>query len=265
MTQILIAEGLSKHFGGLIAVNNVNFSLNKEEVTGIIGPNGSGKTTLFNLLSGLFPPTAGRIIFLGEDITHTPPHERVKKGMVRTFQLVSVFNTMKVWENLILSNLQFNERQTSLRKFLFSSTKNREIIENCFKILKMVGLESKAQSLTSELPYGSKRMLEIGIALALKPKLLLLDEPLAGLSDAEISEVLDLLQQIKRNLTLCIIEHKVSKITEFVDRLCVMNEGQFICEGDPTHVLNDPSVRECYWGKSEITRSNLLSTKMEKR
>lgn len=255
MTQILIAEGLSKHFGGLIAVNKVKFSINQGEVTGIIGPNGSGKTTLFNLLSGFFPPTGGRITFLGEDITHTSPHERVIKGMVRTFQLVSVFNTMTVWENLILSIIRFNKLYVSPRKFFFSSTKNRGVLENCLNVLKMVGLERKAQSLTSELPYGSKRMLEIGIALSLNPKLLLLDEPLSGLSDSEISEVLGLLQQIKKNLTLCIIEHKVSKIVDFVDRLCVMNEGKLICQGTPNQVLCDPTVRECYWGKGEIAQS----------
>jgi branched-chain amino acid transport system ATP-binding protein len=254
MSEILAAEGLSKHFGGLIAVNKVNFSIKKDEVTGIIGPNGSGKTTLFNLLSGFFPPTEGRITFLGDDITHVPPHERVMKGMVRTFQLVSVFNSMTVWENLVLSGIRFMEKQTSPRKFLFSSTKNEEILKKCLESLKLVGLESKAQTLTSELSYGSKRMLEIGIALSLNPKLLLLDEPLSGLSDVEISEVLDLLNRIKKNLTLVIIEHKLSKIVNLVDRLCVMNEGSFICEGEPNHVLCDPSVRECYWGKEETNQ-----------
>ena len=252
MSEILAAQGLSKHFGGLIAVNKVNFSIKKDEVAGIIGPNGSGKTTLFNLLSGFFPPTEGRITFLGEDITHIPPHERVMKGMVRTFQLVSVFNSMTVWENLVLSSIRFKKSHTSPRKFFFSSAKNEDVLENCVKAMKLVGLHRKAQTLTSELPYGSKRMMEIGIALSLNPKLLLLDEPLSGLSDGEISEVFDLLQQIKKNLTLVIIEHKVSKIVTLVDRLCVMNEGNFICEGDPDHVLYDPSVRECYWGKSEM-------------
>ena len=252
MSEILAAQGLSKHFGGLIAVNKVNFSIKRDEVAGIIGPNGSGKTTLFNLLSGFFPPTEGRITFLGEDITHIPPHERVMKGMVRTFQLVSVFNSMTVWENLVLSSIRFKKSHTSPRKFFFSSAKNEDVLENCVKAMKLVGLHRKAQTLTSELPYGSKRMLEIGIALSLNPKLLLLDEPLSGLSDGEISEVFDLLQQIKKNLTLVIIEHKVSKIVTLVDRLCVMNEGNFICEGDPDHVLYDPSVRECYWGKSEM-------------
>jgi branched-chain amino acid transport system ATP-binding protein len=254
MTEILSAEGLSKHFGGLIAVNKVYFSIKQDEVTGIIGPNGSGKTTLFNLLSGFFPPTEGRITLFGNDITHIPPHKRVMEGMVRTFQLVSVFNSMTVWENLVLSVIRFREKHTTLRKFFFSSTKNEEIWENCVNAMKLVGLESKAMRLTSELSYGSKRLLEIGIALSLNPKLLLLDEPLSGLGDVEISEVLDLLNRIKKNLTLVIIEHKLSKIVNLVDRLCVMNEGNFICEGEPDHVLYDPSVRECYWGKSEMNQ-----------
>jgi branched-chain amino acid transport system ATP-binding protein len=165
---------------------------------------------------------------------------------------------MTVWENLILSSIRFKEKHTSPRKFFFSSTKNEDILENCLMALKLVRLEKNAQSLTSELSYGSKRMLEIGIALSLNPKLLLLDEPLSGLSDGEISEVFDLLQQIKKNLTLVIVEHKVSKIVNLVDRLCVMNEGNFICEGEPDNVLCDPSVRECYWGKEE-TNQDLTS------
>ena len=143
MSTILAAEGLSKHFGGLIAVNKVNFSIKKDEVTGIIGPNGSGKTTLFNLLSGFFPPTEGCIFFFGDDITHVPPYQRVMKGMVRTFQLVSVFNSMTVWENMVLSSIRFKEKHTSFRKFFFSSTKNEEIWENCVKALKLVALKAR--------------------------------------------------------------------------------------------------------------------------
>jgi branched-chain amino acid transport system ATP-binding protein len=254
VSKILTAEGLSKHFGGLIAVNKVNFSIKKDEVTGIIGPNGSGKTTLFNLLSGFFPPTEGRITFLGDDITHIPSQERVMKGMVRTFQLVSVFNSMTVWENVVLSGIRFTGKHSSSQRFFFSSARNEGILRSCLESLKLVGLQSKARALTSELSYGSKRMLEIGIALSLKPKVLLLDEPLSGLSDVEISEILAILQQIKKDLTLVIIEHKLSKILNLVDRLCVMNEGNFICEGDPEHVLCDPFVRECYWGKSEMNQ-----------
>ena len=250
--DVLRVEGLSKHFGGLIAVSEVNFYIKQDETAGIIGPNGSGKTTFFNLLSGFFPPTAGCIIFLGNDITLIPPNKRVMQGMVRTFQLVSVFNTMTVWENLVLSTIRFRREQTKPNRFFLSTAKDEGIRKNCLEALELVGLESRAMILTSELPYGSKRMLEIGIALSLNPKLLLLDEPLSGLSDSEISEVLNLLHRIKKNLTLIIIEHKLSKLVDLVDRLCVLNEGEFICEGKPDQVLEDSSVRECYWGKEKI-------------
>jgi branched-chain amino acid transport system ATP-binding protein len=251
MSEMLTTEGLSKHFGGLKAVDKVKFTIRKDEVTGVIGPNGSGKTTLFNLLSGLFPPTEGRIVFSGEEITRIPPNGRVMRGMVRTFQLVSVFNSMTAWENLILSSIRFQQKNSSGRKFFLSSAKNEEIMDSCYEALKLVGLDKKALTLTSELSYGDKRMLEIGIALSLKPKLLLLDEPLAGLSDYEIGEVLDILHRIKETFTLVIIEHKLSKIVNLVHRLCVMHEGSFICEGDPHTVLSDPAVRECYWGRGK--------------
>ncbi len=253
MSEVLRAEGLSKHFGGLIAVNQVHFQIRQNETVGIIGPNGSGKTTFFNLLSGLFPPTSGRIAFFGKDITRLPPNQRVLKGMVRTFQLVSVFNSMTVWENLVLSSIRFQKEPTSAWKFLLSPANHPTIRNNCREAMKVVGLEKVAMTMTAELSYGFKRMLEIGIALSLNPKLLLLDEPLSGLSDFEITEVLDILHRIKKNLTLVIIEHKLSKIVNLVERLCVMNEGSFICEGKPDQVLSDQAVRECYWGKGEMT------------
>lgn len=249
MPDILTAEGLSKHFDGLIAVNEVDFQIKRDVTTGIIGPNGSGKTTFFNLLSGYFPPTAGRVTFFGDDITHMPPNKRVLKGMVRTFQLVSVFNSLTVWENLVLSSIRFQRKKTTSWKFLLSPARHKTIRKDCLDALKVVGLESKALTPTSELSYGFKRMLEIGIALSFNPKLLLLDEPLSGLSDFEISEVLKILERIKQDLTLVIIEHKLSQIVDLVNRLCVMNEGNFICEGEPEQVLNDPTVRECYWGE----------------
>ena len=253
MADVLTAEGLSKHFGGLIAVDKVDFRIKKNETAGIIGPNGSGKTTFFNLLSGFFPPTAGRVAFFEENITHLPPNKRVMKGMVRTFQLISVFDSISVWENLVLSSIRFKRQLTTPWKFLLSPAKKQTIRDNCSDALRTVGLEAKAQTPTSELSYGFKRMLEIGMALSLNPKLLLLDEPLSGLSDFEISDVLKILDRIKQDLTLIIIEHKLSKIVDLVDRLCVMNEGKFICEGDPEQVLNDTAVRECYWGKSADT------------
>jgi branched-chain amino acid transport system ATP-binding protein len=252
MTEVLRAEGVSKHFGGLIAVNQVGFQIQPGESVGIIGPNGSGKTTFFNLLSGLFPPTTGRIHFFEKNITDLAPHQRVLQGMVRTFQLVSVFNSMTVWENLVLSSLRFQKESLSEWGFFFSPANRENIRKSCFEAMQVVGLEKQWRTSTFELSYGSKRMLEIGIALSLKPRLLLLDEPLAGLSDLEIVEVLEILHRIKKNLTLIIIEHKLSRITNLVDRLCVMNEGCFICEGKPDQVLSDQKVRECYWGKGEI-------------
>jgi branched-chain amino acid transport system ATP-binding protein len=252
MAEVLKAEGLSKHFGGLIAVNRVDFQVRQNETVGIIGPNGSGKTTFFNLLSGLFPPTQGEITFSGQDITGLSPNRRVLRGMVRTFQLVSVFNSMTAWENLVLSSIRFQKEPMPERKFLLAPAHDEGIMAGCREAMRVVGLEKQARTMTSELSYGSKRMLEIGIALSLKPKLLLLDEPLSGLSDLEIVEVLKILHQIKKNLTLIIIEHKLSKIVNLVNRLCVMNEGSFICEGAPDQVLSDRAVRECYWGKGEI-------------
>lgn len=258
MSEILRAEGLSKNFGGLIAVNQVDFQVQPGETVGIIGPNGSGKTTLFNLLSGFFPPTAGRIIFFGKDISRLTANRRVMQGMVRTFQLVSVFNSMTVWENLVLSSIRFEKNHPSFGKFLLSPANNEAIRMNCFQALRTVGLESKATTQTAELSYGSKRMLEIAIALSLNPRLLLLDEPLSGLSDLEINDVLSILNRIKKNLTLVIIEHKLSKIVDLVDRLGVMNEGNFICEGKPDLVLSDKAVRECYWGKGKAERDGYV-------
>lgn len=251
MADLIATRGLTKRFGGLTAVDHVSFSVREGQVAGVIGPNGSGKTTLFNLLSGYFPPTEGAITFQGQDVTGLPPHRRVAMGMSRTFQLVSVFNSLDVWENLVLSCLRFKNAQASPGSFYFRRARDREVVEDCLVALKSVGLEGRAFIPTSQLSYGDKRKLEIAMALSLKPKLLLLDEPLSGLSDHEIGEVLALIHQVKQGFTLVIIEHKISKIVNLVERLSVMNEGKIIAEGEPEWVLQDPAVRECYWGKEE--------------
>lgn len=255
MSEVLVTRGLSKRFGGLVAVNGVDLHVQENETMGIIGPNGSGKTTLFNLLTGMFPPSAGQIIFTDKDITGARPEQRVAAGMVRTFQLVSVFNSLRVWENLVLCVTRFCAAHRSPWKFMTSLAASETIRDSCYNALRLVGLEDKAGTVTSELSYGDKRLLEIAIALSLKPKLLLLDEPLSGLSDVEIGEVLALLRRIKRDVTIIIIEHKISTIVDFVDRLCVMNEGRFVSEGRPSSVLRDPAVQKCYWGKADVPES----------
>lgn len=251
MSELVATEGLTKNFGGLIAVNQVNFHIEKGLVAGLIGPNGSGKTTLFNLLTGCFPPTAGSITFEGQDLSKTPPHKRVALGMARTFQLVSVFDSLNVWENLILSSLRFKKKRRSVGNFYLRSTRRPDVLDDCAQTLAVVGLEAKTDMVTAELSYGDKRRLEIAIALSLRPKLLLLDEPLSGLSDHEIGEIIELLHRLKQELTLVIIDHKISKIVDLVERLSVMNDGYIICEGDPEEVLSDSAVRECYWGKGK--------------
>ncbi|NLJ49397.1 MAG: ATP-binding cassette domain-containing protein [Candidatus Atribacteria bacterium] len=241
-----------KKFGGLTAVNDVNLSIEENETLGIIGPNGSGKTTLFNLLTGFFLPTSGKVSFQGRYITRLSPEKRVAMGMVRTFQLVSVFNSLKVWENLVPCTTWSNKSHYTFWKLLTSSAQNTW--DSSREALKLVGLENYANALTAELSYGDKRLLEIALSLSLKPKLLLLDEPFSGLSDVEILKVLKLLKTLKGKITIAIIEHKISAIVDFVDRLSVMNEGRLICEGNPSEVLRDPLVNECYWGKEEMLK-----------
>jgi branched-chain amino acid transport system ATP-binding protein len=251
MTSLIDAEKLTKRFSGLVAVNKINLRIEEGDVLGIIGPNGSGKTTLFNLLSGYFPPCEGTIFFAGKDFTQMPAHKRVDMGMARTFQLVSVFDTLRVWENLVLSNLRTKKVKQSPSGFFFGAARKKEILQHCYDALDLVGLGDKSEAITSELSYGDKRMLEIAIAISLNPRILLLDEPLAGLSDHEIGEVLEMINHVKQRFTLVVIEHKIYKILDVVKKLIVMNEGSIISEGAAEDCLGDPKVRECYWGKEE--------------
>ncbi len=257
MNALITTQKLTKRFNGLTAVNRVDFGVHEGQTSGIIGPNGSGKTTLFNLLSGYFPPSDGAITFQGRDITRIPPHDRVKLGVGRTFQLVSVFTSLTAWENLVLTNVRFQRAEIAPPRFFFRTAQRAEILDDCAHALDWVGLTDKASANVAELSYGDKRMLEIAVVLSLKPRLLLLDEPLAGLSDHEIAQVVALIQRIKTERTVVIIEHKISKIVDLVERLVVMNEGRLICEGAPEDVLRDPQVRECYWGKEDQVAANL--------
>jgi branched-chain amino acid transport system ATP-binding protein len=251
MASIIETKGITKRFDGFAAVDRVDLRIDEGRALGIIGPNGAGKTTFFNLLTGLFPPTEGTLSLYGRDITGVPPHKRVAMGIVRTFQLVSVFDSLTVLENLVLASIRFSRDYAAKRKFFFKNTRSRDIVDAGMEALKVLGIEGRAGIVTSELSYGDKRKLEISIALSLKPRVLLLDEPFAGLSDGEISEVLSLINRIKDRFTFVIIEHKISRIVDLVDRMVVLHEGKLIAEGEPKEVLCDPMVREVYWGKEE--------------
>ncbi|MBI5484587.1 MAG: ATP-binding cassette domain-containing protein, partial [Deltaproteobacteria bacterium] len=182
-SNIIETKGVTIKFNELVAVNNVDFSMKEGEAVGIIGPNGAGKTTFFNLLTGMFPPNCGTIFYDGKDVTGIPPHRRVMLGMARTFQLVSVFDSLTVLDNLILSVVRFREKQESQSGFFFADAHHSSLVETCKEALTTMGIEEKAGLMTSELSYGDKRKLEIAVALSLKPRLLLLDEPFAGLGD----------------------------------------------------------------------------------
>ena len=249
MAEMIRTSNLAKRFDGLVAVNDVTISIEKNYISGVIGPNGSGKTTLFNLLSGFFPPSAGSIFYEGEDITNVVSNKRVHKGIVRTFQLVSVFDSLSVWENLVLSTNWMKSGKNEKHNFYFSNIRKNAIKTRCMDALECVGLAEKANAITSSLSYGDKRMLEIGISLSLDPKILLLDEPLAGLSEHEIAQVIELIAKFENKFTIVIIEHKISKVIDILHSLHVMNAGKLICEGEPHTVIKDDKVRECYWGK----------------
>ena len=249
MAPLLQTKQLTKRFGSLCAVNKVDYSVEENQTVGIIGSNGSGKTTFFNLLSGFYFPTDGEIFYNGQKINKLMPATRTDIGIVRTFQLVSVFETLSVWENLVLSTYSArNAEQKKSVSFFFTDRKDKEIKEACQQALITVGLQDKANKLTKEISYGDKRLLEIAIVLSLNPKLLLLHEPFAGLSDHEIGFISDLIQSFRGKITQIIIEHKISKIQDFAEKLSVFHEGELICEGDSDYVLNNDEVRKCYWG-----------------
>lgn len=246
---------LTKRFEGLTAVNKVSLTINEGDIVGIIGPNGAGKTTLINLITGYYHPSEGKIYYKDIDITRTPSRVRTKMGIVRTFQLVSVFNALTVLDNMLLSLSNRKEVKTGGMKFFLKSAHDlKEIKEKSLEILSTFGLDKMADRRVSELPYGAKRKLELAMALGLEPTVLFIDEFFAGLSEAEIGEMLEVLKHISRNKTLVIVEHKISWIMKLIKRLVVMHEGRVIADGDPEKVLYNPTVQEIYWKAQNSSR-----------
>lgn len=250
--DILVASGLTKRFGGLVPVNHVNLAIRKQnEALGIIGPNGAGKTTFINLITGLLLPDDGSIEFQGMRISKWRPDRRVKLGIVRTFQLTSVFEELDVIANVSLS-LSVSHDSSRLGLALGSFVRRfpePQVTEEALRLLKTFELEQHAHRKTRELSYGEKRKLEMAMAYALKPKLLLLDEPFAGLSETEIPALLNILKGIRGELlSMIIVDHKVSWLKDLVHRMVVMHEGKIIADSTYENVIKDPTVSKAYWG-----------------
>ena len=247
--SLLVVENASRHFGSLVAVDSVSLSVAPGELRAIIGPNGAGKTTFFNLISGFFPPTSGRILFQGQDVTQTSPEQRVAMGMARTFQITEIFPELTVGENLriaveVASGLR---RSPWLRRAL-----NVHIRQRIEELLGMGGLDAKAGRLVGELPHGDQRAAEIMMALALKPKLLLLDEPTAGMGDQETYNITQLIRRLHKDqqLTIVLIEHDMRVVFHLADRIMVLAEGALLGEGTPEEIARDERVQAAYLGKT---------------
>jgi branched-chain amino acid transport system ATP-binding protein len=247
---LLRVQDVSRHFGSLVAVDHVSMTVEPGELRAVIGPNGAGKTTFFNMISGFFPPTQGTIVFDDHDITAWPAHKRVAAGMARTFQITEIFPELSVRENLripieVASGLR-------LRPWL-SRADDRKIRTRLDELLAMGGLGEKADRLVGELSHGDQRATEIMMSLALNPRLLLLDEPTAGMGDQETYDVTRLIRKLHRDsrLTIILIEHDMRVVFHLADRIMVLAEGAMLAEGTPDEIAKDERVQAAYLGKTE--------------
>jgi len=239
---MLMLEGkkVMKHFGGLVAVHNVDFGINQGEVVGLIGPNGAGKTTLFNLISGSLPTTAGEIRYKGEKITGLKPHQICKKGVARTFQSAQTFAGLTVFENALAASLFGKKRAISV------PDAEREATE----LLEFVGLSTVGAVLARDLPIANQKRLEVARALATKPELLLFDEVMAGLNPAEVARAMELITKIRnKGITLFMIEHVMKAIMKVCDRIIVLHHGSKLAEGTPEEITTNKKVIEVYLGE----------------
>lgn len=251
--SLLTVNNLGKKFGGYQAVSQVDFEINPHELLGLIGPNGAGKTTIFNLITGFLNPTSGNIFFEDQDITHLPPHQRAKRGIVRTFQKTSLFTGLTVRENLHIASHM--HEAGGWRRMFFGAPADEQIAleKDLDDILNLVELKEKAAKMAEDLAYGDQRFLEIGIALAARPKLLLLDEPVAGLNPTETNACMRLVKNIiqERKITVLLVEHDMRAVMENCDRIVVIDHGEKLAEGQSEEIQNNPKVIEAYLGSNE--------------
>jgi branched-chain amino acid transport system ATP-binding protein len=248
--MFLEISGLTKRFGGLTAVNQFDMYVNKGEILGLIGPNGAGKTTVFNLITGVFPPTRGKVVFDGTDITGKKPHKIAELGIGRTFQLNPLFANFTVLQNVVASF--YLRPKSSLFDVYFNTRTYRRneayILEQSLEILKLVGLEKVKDELAKNLPHGYQKMLGVARALAVKPKLLLLDEPIAGMNPDEIDFTLTNIRRTQQQgTTIVVVEHNM-QIMSLCDRVVVISFGQKIAEGTPEEMRKNKEVIQAYFG-----------------
>jgi branched-chain amino acid transport system ATP-binding protein len=239
---VLRTEGLTIRFGGLIALNNVNFEVRREEIRAIIGPNGAGKSTFFNCLTGVLRPTSGRILFNGADITGLPPNRISQSGIARSYQITNILPNATTLENVRIAAQSRRHGWSMLRHY----TAYDDIMAKAEAVLESVGLKAKADELAANLSHGEQRNLEIGIALATEPQLLCLDEPTAGMSTAETHDTMLLVRAIAKNLTILIVEHDMQVVMELAHRITVLHYGEVLAEGTPAEIQRNPRVLEVY-------------------
>ena len=239
---LLRTEDLTIRFGGLTALDHVNFAVARGEVRAIIGPNGAGKSTFFNCLTGVLRPTSGAIVFAGDDITGLPPNKISQRGIARSYQITNILPNATALENARIA-AQSRRHSWSL---LTHHRSHRDIIEKAEAALGSVGLLSKAGELAANLSHGEQRTLEIAIALATEPQMLCLDEPTAGMSAAETHDTMQLVRRIAENLTILIVEHDMQVVMELADRITVLHYGEVLAEGPPAEIQKNPRVLEVY-------------------
>jgi len=248
---ILRVENLLKRFGGLVALNHVSFEVAPKTISAIIGPNGAGKTTALNIISGIYPPTSGRIVFKGKGISSLKPHQIAYQGITRTFQNLQVFRNMTVLENVMVGlHSKTGSEFTSCLLHLPRLIREERIVkEEAFRVLAFLHLEDKADLISSSLPYGDQKRVEIARALAASPGLILMDEPVAGLNLKETEEMSELILKIKETgITILLVEHDMNLVMAISDEITVLNYGEKIAQGNPAEIQMDERVTQAYLG-----------------
>ncbi len=248
MTAALRTEGLSKQWGSFKANNDLNIALPVGARHALIGPNGAGKTTLINLLTGALAPTSGKVYLNGENVTHLAQHRRVKRGMTRTFQINTLFPGLTVLESVVLTVC---ERRGIAGRWMSTVAKQRDAVEEAENLLGSLRLLQEADVLTRNLPYGKQRLVEIALALATRPRILLLDEPGAGIPSAESAELFGVIAGLPADVTILLIEHDMDLVFRFAERIIVLVNGQVLTEGTPAAIAADERVKEVYLGEAQ--------------